>query len=136
MLKTVDLNAKHNRAVFVYTGVQSEILFGLAIRRHIVRQRYRWCFYLGITEEEYLSLVLKTDVPNISFLGVASDCISVPQIVAAGLLSDPPPRFVGCHYEHDPLKSDWSSESITTCLEHFIEEMLPLIRGNQDARKH
>lgn len=132
MIKNIDLNAKFNRAIFL-VHLENRIFFGLAIKRpeHV---KDRWCFYLGITEEEYSILVERfVDDPLISFIGLPSASINVPELIADRWFTPSPGRFVGCHFDKDPTGAGWSSVSLISTLDFFVDQILRKLKNGSQA---
>lgn len=128
-LRPIDINTKHHRATYLILEDKA-MFFGLAIRREKNSHVDRWAFYVGITEEEYnffLGMQEHHGNPTISFLGMASEAISVSKILADTLMIEQPQRFIGCHYDKDPFNDNWSNASIYACLDYafgYVRGML------------
>lgn len=126
-IRNIDINTQHSRAAYLIVE-DKDMFFGLAIRREQNNHVHRWAFYIGITEEEYLFFVDRLgEFTSISFLGLPSVSISIPQSITDMFGLQAPTRFIGVHYDSDPCGNNWSNESIVFMLEalfHFVREAL------------
>lgn len=133
MIRNIDINAKFNRAIFLVIR-ENRILFGLAVRRN-EPVKDRWCFYVGITEEEYSILVENaSDDQELSFIGLPNTCINVPESLAELYFTPSPGRFAGCHFDADPFSGSWAGDSILKALAQHIEKTMRKIQHVNQAK--
>lgn len=130
--RIIDIDTRRNRATYLL--VDGKVMrFGLAIRREKNAHIDRWAFYLGITEEEYNFFVNMPDCDSFSFLGVPSVAISIAPSKAEMLCLEPPARFIGIHFDHDPTNRNWSDASISFEMERFYQTISGMLRHEETA---
>lgn len=123
IFRPIDINTKYARAIFLILEGK-DIFFGIAVRGLKNSKVDRWKFYIGINEEEYSFFVeyLRTH-DEYSFLGIPSDLINIPKLLADVYMAESPGRFIGIHVDRDPWNADWADSSILRMIGNFYEQM-------------
>lgn len=126
-VRLIDTNVARNRAVFVIID-NKDMFFGLAIRREKNSHIDRWAFYVEIQEEEYNLLVEShSKYEALSFIGMPSVQISIPESITSMFGLKPPTRYAGVHFNSDPFGAGWADSSISQCIEshyNFVKQVL------------
>lgn len=130
IVQNVDINARHNRAIFLLVDGR-RMRFGVAIKRpHPVKDR--WCFYVGLTPEEY-SFFVELGSEELSFLNLPDPILNVPQMVAEKVMVESPGYYAGTHIDSDPWNRNWNGDSIIGCMQQFAITVSELLKNEVES---